>query len=97
MAFSRHCVSKIMRKLASRSSKCSLKRKPQPVARLQIRCHSNAQASLRLENKTCIVTGAGMGLGQETVKLFTENGATVIGVDLDENALKDTQKLYVCR
>ena len=31
-----------------------------------------------LENKTSIITGAGSGIGMETVKLFAESGSNII-------------------
>ncbi|MCA1654384.1 MAG: SDR family NAD(P)-dependent oxidoreductase [Sphingomicrobium sp.] len=37
----------------------------------------------RLANKIAIVTGAGSGIGKATVELFRDQGATVIGADLN--------------
>ncbi len=39
---------------------------------------------MRLENKVCIVTGAGSGIGQASALLFGREGGTVVGADLDE-------------
>ncbi|WP_373895512.1 SDR family NAD(P)-dependent oxidoreductase [Virgibacillus sp. CBA3643] len=50
---------------------------------------------MTFENKTFIVTGAGGGMGKETVKLLLDNGANVVGCDLHtDNLLKyeDTNK-----
>ncbi|WP_010274865.1 SDR family NAD(P)-dependent oxidoreductase [Paenibacillus senegalensis] len=38
---------------------------------------------MRLENKVCLITGAGSGIGQSTAYLFAQEGASVIVNDLD--------------
>jgi NAD(P)-dependent dehydrogenase (short-subunit alcohol dehydrogenase family) len=43
----------------------------------------------RLENKICVITGAASGIGAETARLFSAEGATVVGVDLSPDAVGD--------
>jgi NAD(P)-dependent dehydrogenase (short-subunit alcohol dehydrogenase family) len=43
----------------------------------------------RLEGKVCVITGAAGGIGAETARLFGDEGATVVGVDLDDRAVGD--------
>jgi NAD(P)-dependent dehydrogenase (short-subunit alcohol dehydrogenase family) len=44
----------------------------------------------RLTGKVTIVTGAASGIGQATALLFAREGATVVAVDLNEEALRAT-------
>ena len=37
----------------------------------------------RLEGKVCVITGAASGIGAESARLFRDQGATVVGVDLN--------------
>jgi 2-keto-3-deoxy-L-fuconate dehydrogenase len=42
---------------------------------------------MRLQNKTCVVTAAGAGIGRATAKAFAAEGATVWATDIAEDAL----------
>lgn len=47
----------------------------------------------RLSDKVALITGGGAGIGAATAQLFCREGASVILVDLDAQALKNTKEL----
>jgi NAD(P)-dependent dehydrogenase (short-subunit alcohol dehydrogenase family) len=44
----------------------------------------------RLDGKVCVITGTASGIGAATAELFRAEGATVVGVDLNESPGVDT-------
>lgn len=44
----------------------------------------------RLDDKTCIITGAGGGIGRSSAEAFLREGADVLLVDYDEDLLQET-------
>ena len=47
----------------------------------------------RFKNKIAVVTGAASGIGKSTAIRLDSEGATIIIVDINENQLKETEKL----
>jgi NAD(P)-dependent dehydrogenase (short-subunit alcohol dehydrogenase family) len=43
----------------------------------------------RLQEKVCVITGAASGIGAESARLFSAEGATVVGVDLSPDSVGD--------
>jgi NAD(P)-dependent dehydrogenase (short-subunit alcohol dehydrogenase family) len=48
---------------------------------------------MRLQNKVCIITGAGSGIGRGTAQLFAEEGAALVLVDRNLEGLVETQNM----
>jgi NAD(P)-dependent dehydrogenase (short-subunit alcohol dehydrogenase family) len=48
---------------------------------------------MRLNDRVCLITGAGSGIGRETALLFAQEGAHVVAVDLNEETGAETTRL----
>lgn len=46
---------------------------------------------MRLEGKVALISGAGSGMGRVAAHLFAREGARVVGVDVDEAAVRETE------
>lgn len=46
---------------------------------------------MRLENKVAVITGAASGIGKALAQLFVKEGAKVVGVDLNEDSMKEME------
>jgi NAD(P)-dependent dehydrogenase (short-subunit alcohol dehydrogenase family) len=45
---------------------------------------------MRLKGRVALITGAGSGIGRESALLFAREGASIVAVDLNSQAAKDT-------
>ena len=45
---------------------------------------------MRLNGKVALITGAGSGIGRQSALLFAREGASIVAVDVDEKAARDT-------
>jgi 3(or 17)beta-hydroxysteroid dehydrogenase len=50
----------------------------------------------RLQNKVCLVTGAGGAIGRATAKAFKDEGAIVVGTDIKQDLLNASVKASGC-
>ena len=48
---------------------------------------------MRLKGKVALITGAGSGIGRQSALLFAREGASVVAVDVNEQAARDTAKV----
>ncbi len=53
----------------------------------------NGGSRLRLQDKVCIITGAGSGIGRASAMLFGDEGAHVVVSDIDGESAKETVAL----
>jgi len=54
---------------------------------------SSRPGRLRLAGRVCVITGTARGVGRAAARLFTSEGAEVIGVDVDVDGNRRTQQL----
>lgn len=50
---------------------------------------------MRLKDKVCLVTGAGSGIGRATAVKFAQEGAKVVVIDLNDNAINETVAIII--
>ncbi|MBX6354157.1 MAG: SDR family NAD(P)-dependent oxidoreductase, partial [Thermoflavifilum sp.] len=48
---------------------------------------------MRLEDKVCIITGAGSGMGRKAAEMFCQEGAIVAAFEINEQAGRETEAL----
>jgi NAD(P)-dependent dehydrogenase (short-subunit alcohol dehydrogenase family) len=58
---------------------------------MQKKSNLNQQKGARLVGKVALVTGAGSGIGKGCALMFARQGATVIGTDINQESLLQTQ------
>lgn len=51
---------------------------------------------MRLKGKTVVVTGAGRGIGRQIAKMMAAEGARVLAVDIDADALGTLEGIEIC-
>lgn len=54
---------------------------------------ARGKLSERLKGKVAIVTGSGSGIGQGCALMFARHGATVVGVDINQQAAEATREM----
>jgi NAD(P)-dependent dehydrogenase (short-subunit alcohol dehydrogenase family) len=47
---------------------------------------------MRLKGKVALITGAGSGIGRQSALLFAKEGASIVAVDVNEQAARDTSR-----
>src|SRR5712664_1927020 len=52
--------------------------------------HGARVSRARLQDKVCVITGAGSGIGQATARLFAAEGARVVVADVDDRGARST-------
>lgn len=57
---------------------------------IRVARNKKEKRSMRLKDKVAIITGAGLGMGQEASILFAKEGAKVVVFDLNEEAAAET-------